>query len=542
MTGSSQQQTPARPMAALSVQVKIFLVIGITFIAVLAASMLLIASSERLLARDIGREKAHDLARSFFDGVNTMMITGSMEQEESLRTKFLSQEGVEDVGIVPSPTFFPQATAALDDLDRQALSGKVAVRVGADAEGRTITVAEPIIASANYLGTNCLTCHQVEQGTVLGVARARYSLAPLDRQFKHSLIVSGGVNLLLSVLGILVVILLLRRIVLARLRNMRDSMAQIEATSDLGTRLQVQAMDEVGHLAQGVNAMLDKFSTSLALVAATGQRVAEAAEHVSSVSRQTTQAASQQRSETDAARAIIGELQGLAANVGESAEATANTSVEADQRATQSMETTRQAIAGILALVENLQQAGEAIAHLDERSRNVSGVLEVIQGIAEQTNLLALNAAIEAARAGEAGRGFAVVADEVRNLASRSHKSARSIEEIVGQLQEEAQRTVAVMEEARGNAARYGNELEVAAGSLNNIVERVGNIRSLNTSMAQAISQQGSLTAEVTRRVATISEIADRTSDDAMQTQGVSEELVALARELNALVNRFKLN
>ncbi|MEW6678880.1 MAG: HAMP domain-containing methyl-accepting chemotaxis protein [Pseudomonadota bacterium] len=537
-----QADKTVRHTKTLSVQVKIFLAVVITFIVVLAMSMALIASSQRDLAREIGEAKAHDLARTFFDGVNTMMITGTLDQQEGLRTKFLSQTGVEDVRIVASATHFPNlAKGTLDELDQQAMNGKEVVQAEDGPQGRAITVALPIIAASNYLGTNCLSCHQVPEGTVLGVARARYSLGPLDAQFNQSLLLSGGVNLLLSLAGIGVVVYLLRHIVLARLRGMRDTMAQIEANSDLGARLAVRADDEVDQLARGINHMLDNFRSSLAQVAATGHRVAEVAERVSAVSHQTTTAAALQRDETDAARSLIDELQHLAGDVGQSAEATAQTSVEADQRATESMETTRQAIKGILALVEDLKKASEAIAHLDERSRNVSGVLEVIQGIAEQTNLLALNAAIEAARAGEAGRGFAVVADEVRNLASRSHTSARSIEEIVSQLQDEARRTVDTMDLARSNAEHYTTDLEAAASSLNNIVERVGNIRSLNTNMAKAVNQQGQLTQEVNQRVGTISGIADRTSNDALETQAVSEELVSLSHELNTLVNRFKL-
>jgi len=526
----------------MSVQLKIFLAIVATFIAVLAASMALIAHNQHSLALEVGKEKAHDLARSYFDGVNTMMITGTLDQQAGLTTKFLSQTGVEDVRIVPAPNHFPNlAKGTLDDIDQAALQGKDVIREGRNDQGRTLTLAQPIFASTNYLGTNCLSCHQVPEGTVMGVVRVRYALAPLDAQFNQSLLLSGGVNLLLSVAGIVVVILLVRRIVLARLQGMRDTMGQIEAQSDLGARLHVQGQDEVDQLAHGINAMLDKFRDSLAQVASTGRQVAQAAEQVSSVSRQTTQAAGVQRDETDATRSLIDELQGLAQDVAQSAEATAQTSVEADQKAIQSMETTRQAIAGILKLVDDLGQASEAIAQLDARSRNVSGVLEVIQGIAEQTNLLALNAAIEAARAGEAGRGFAVVADEVRNLASRSHTSAQSIGEIVGQLQTEARRSVEIMDQARGNAARYSADLEGAASSMDNIVERVGNIRSLNTNMAASISRQGHLTQDVNRRVATISASADRTAGDAQATQGVSESLVALSHQLNALVNRFRL-
>jgi methyl-accepting chemotaxis protein len=515
----------------------------ITFIVVQIASMLLIAYNQQNLSVQVGTEKAADLAKSYFDGVNTMMLTGAMDQKESLREKFLAQPAVQDVRIVRAQGVFSGQTADVtDELDQRALKGETAVRIDRDDKGRVIKMASPIVATANYQGTNCLGCHQVPEGNVVGVVHVQYSLGPLDSEFNHSLLVDGAIGMALSLLGITVVILLLRRIVIAPLLNMRHTMLAIEARSDLSARLNVQSTDEIGHLANTFNAMLEKFRISLGLVADTGRRLSQASEEVTSVSNQTSQAASQQRNETDTTRELIGNLKSLADEVGHSASETANSSVEADQQAVQSTSKTREAITGILQLVRDLEQAAEAIKRLDERSQNVSSVLDVIQGIAEQTNLLALNAAIEAARAGEAGRGFAVVADEVRNLASRSQDSVSSIEEIVAQLQLEARQAVDAMNGARDGAERYGRDLEGAAASLDSIVSRVANIRNLNTRMAEAIAQQGGLTEDVTRRVQTISEIADRTSNDAQRTNGVSEQMVALAHELNQLVNRFKLD
>ncbi|MBP9914644.1 MAG: chemotaxis protein, partial [Thiobacillaceae bacterium] len=187
------------------------------------------------------------------------------------------------------------------------------------------------------------------------------------------------------------------------------------------------------------------------------------------------------------------------------------------------------------------QQAAQVIEELDQRSQDVSNVLDVIKGIAEQTNLLALNAAIEAARAGEMGRGFAVVADEVRKLANLSHQSTQNIEGIVAQLRQEAHRAVQVMNQARDTAAQHSHQLEDAVGGLDHIVEKVADIRELNARMADAVRTQGELTESVGRRVLDISQVAGRTASEAVETRGVSEELVALAREMNELLGRFKL-
>jgi methyl-accepting chemotaxis protein len=255
----------------------------------------------------------------------------------------------------------------------------------------------------------------------------------------------------------------------------------------------------------------------------------------------TAEAAGKQLRESEATGQSIDDLKNIASEVGTSAARTAEASVEAERDASQSTQATRDAITGILSLVGEIQQAAQVIEELDQRSQDVSNVLDVIKGIAEQTNLLALNAAIEAARAGEMGRGFAVVADEVRKLATLSHQSTQNIEGIVAQLRQEARRAVDVMQRARDTAAQHSHQLEDSVGGLDHIVERVGDIRELNARMAQSVKQQCDLTRSVGQRVGNISEVAGRTASDAVETRAVSEELGALAREMNELVSRFKL-
>jgi methyl-accepting chemotaxis protein len=533
------------PRAARSVQAKIVLTITLTLLVVLAVSVFLTARGERALAMEIATGKALDAGRSFFDGVNTMMLTGTMDQVDNLRGKLMAGGELREVLIVNAPGKIPglsKETPPKDELDQRAIQGAEVRVQGSDDAGRTVTVLTPIRASSNYLGTNCLSCHQVPEGTVVGAVRVTYSLAGLDGQIQDNLIFNSLANLVLYALGIGLVLLLLRKIVVSPLLAMRGDMQQIERDSDLGRRLAIHGDDEVGGLAQSINSMLDKFRVSLTQVAETSQRLTGAAEHIANSSAETTLAAGRQRSETDQAVSNMGDLQALALDVGGSANETANASVAADRDAAQSTTATREAIGGILGLVREIDQAAGTIEKLDERSGNVSNVLDVIRGIAEQTNLLALNAAIEAARAGEAGRGFAVVADEVRKLATLSQDSTRSIEDIVRQLQLEAKDAVRVMGHARDSASQHGRQLEQAASSLDQIVARVADIRELNTRMAEAVQRQNDLTESVNTRIRAVSEIADRTAEQATQTRGVSGDLVSLARELGALVSRFRLS
>jgi methyl-accepting chemotaxis protein len=533
------------PREHLSVQAKIVIAITLIFIAALAASTLLTARNGRLLAVEVGMEKARDVAQSYFDGVNTMMLTGTMDQRENLRKKFLATPGVRAIHIAHAPGKLAGVSSKEskpgDVLEERGVKGETVMESGEDANGRFVTVVKPLTASANYLGTNCLGCHQHVEGTVLGAVRVTYSLDELDREFKQSLLMVAGLNLLLSVVGIALVIALLRRIVVTPLIGMRHAMHEIEVNSDLGRRLEIDRKDEVGVLAQAINGMLDKFSGSLGLVSETTGRLTIAADRVAAVSELTAEAAGKQLRESEATSQSIDNLRTITSEVGGSAARTAEASVEAEKEAGQSTQTTRQAITGILSLVGEIQQAAQVIEELDRRSQDVSNVLDVIKGIAEQTNLLALNAAIEAARAGEMGRGFAVVADEVRKLATLSHQSTQNIEGIVAQLRQEAQRDVQVMNAARDTAAQHSHKLEDAVSGLDHIVGKVADIRELNSQMAHAVKSQGDLTESVGQRVSTISEVAGLTASEAVETRGVSEELVALAREMNELLSRFKL-
>ncbi len=529
-----------------SIQFRIILALAVTFLSVLTVSTLSTARNEHALATRIGEDKARDLAQSYFDGLNTLMLTGTMDQHEGLRAKFLALPGVREARVVHAPQVLDDvsthAAPPRDALDARAIKGEQIAVVEPEAEGRRIVFLMPLRASENYLGTNCLSCHQVTPGTLLGAVRVDYSLAELDGEMRDNLLTVGTINAALSLLGIAVVFGLLRRMVIGPLLRMRDTMRQIERDSDLGRRLALPPRDEVGALATAIDAMLDRFATSIGLVRSTSHRLGGAAEQVATVAVATAEAAHAQLRETEATAESLTHLKSFAAEAATGAANTAQASVAADQEAGNNTRVTREAIGGILALVEEIRGAVEVIEALDQRSQEVSNVLEIIKGIAEQTNLLALNAAIEAARAGEMGRGFAVVADEVRKLANLSHESTRSIESIVTQLRNEARNAVQTMEHARDSAVEHSRRLEDAVVGLDRIVARVAEIRAFNVRMAESVRTQENLTDSVDQNLASIGRIAQRTASEAEQTRGVSEELVVLARTMNEAVNRFRVD
>jgi methyl-accepting chemotaxis protein len=529
-----------------SIQLKTLLTLGLIFFCILVISSYLSIRSQHQLVAETGMDKAEVLGRSYFDGINTMMLTGTLDQKETLHKKMLGDASLLELRLIQVPGTIaatpPAESMAKDALDKRALAGEKVIHFDTTDGQRRVTVINPIKTSANYLGTNCLSCHQTAEGTVVGAVRVTYSLAELDARHRSGFVLSLGINIGLFAIGAMAIFLLLRYMVIRPLIGMRHAMHNIEQNSDLARRLEVTSQDEVGALAGSINSMLETFRSSLSKVTETAHHVSHASEQIASVAESTAQAASDQRTETDQTAHFIENLRGLAEGVGTSAVQAADTSVTAEQEAAQGTAMTREAIDGILGIVKEIVDTTNVIERLDQRSRNVSSVLDVIRDIAGQTNLLALNAAIEAARAGEAGRGFAVVADEVRKLATRSEESTRSIEEIVSQLQVEARQAVEAMQHARGIAEEHSQHLEQTVANLDAIVRRVGQIRDLNSRMSETIGQQCLLTSSSTQKVMNISNIADRTAREAQETRGVSEKLVQQARELNALVDRFRLD
>ncbi|MCF7202402.1 methyl-accepting chemotaxis protein [Pseudomonas sp. JM10B5a] len=532
----------------MSVQTKINLALLVVLVLIMSASLLIAADAEKKLVLQVVEQQTKDAADSYFDSINTMMLTGTMAQREVLRNKLLARPGVMDARIIRGepvaktfgPGFAYQAPA--DALDRAALAGEAIIKVTEQTDGRRVlTVINPIVAQHDYRGTNCLGCHQVPENSVMGAVRIAYDLDALDQRVDRNIQILAGIQLVLLLAGVAVMIYTVRRVIISRINAMRHTMEAMTRDEDLSRSVAVGAHDEIGAMGQAFNRMIGKFRGSLEAVATVTHQLTDVSDRVSHVAEKTLGAVIEQRSETDMVASAMNEMSATVQEVARNANQTATASNGADHESRAGVRVAGEALDGIDTLIKDIEKAAEVVRQLESDSASIDNVVGVIKGIAEQTNLLALNAAIEAARAGEQGRGFAVVADEVRTLASRTQKSTEEIQHMIEQLQQGVGNAVQAMVAAQARA-RSGSECVArAAQSLGAIAGEVGTINEMNTQIATAAEQQSAVAEEINRNITTISRIADTTSADATQTSQISEELVQLAAELNRLVGQFRL-
>ncbi len=326
--------------------------------------------------------------------------------------------------------------------------------------------------------------------------------------------------------------LLCKQILLRRLRRISD-VAHAISNRDISHECTIRSDDLVGEIISSFNLMTSNLRGMIKEIGASATQLGDRSKQLATVCDAGMESASRQTAETDHVARTINELSDTVQQIAESASENASLTEDADSKAREGALIATEAIGSISTLSISINHASQVISELEEKNDSIGSVLDVIRNIAEQTNLLALNAAIEAARAGEQGRGFAVVADEVRTLATRTQQSTGEIAAIISELQQGSGDAVQAMEGARSQAESTEMKFEHTAELLAEISGDIRSISERNRSFAETASFQHSMVNDVNRHVQSI-------NADSSQMSAGSEQIVSLTRDLNTQAGKLK--
>ena len=352
-------------------------------------------------------------------------------------------------------------------------------------------------------------------------------------------------TLILSLVAIATIILISASIIMMIIKNintMLDSLKDIASgEGDLTKRITQSSQDEIGDLVHWFNQFMNKLHESINEVVKSIQPLARVSTDLGDMTNKTSQITDEQSKATDEVTRYVDDMFSSVQNVAQNASSAAEAAREADSEAKAGRGVVTQSVESINDLAGEVERAAEVIGKLEADTENVGTILDVIKGIAEQTNLLALNAAIEAARAGEQGRGFAVVADEVRTLASRTQDSTQEIQRVIEELQAAARSAAEVMSHSQDQAKMSVDQAAKTDASLATITEKVESITRMNTEIASATGEQEKVSNSIKTNVDGIRTNANAAVKNVQEVEAASESLLEISKNLRKITGQFKV-
>ena len=361
----------------------------------------------------------------------------------------------------------------------------------------------------------------------------------MESQYKNAVSTLVAISIVITILAVVVGWIITRSIT-GPVRDTVD-IANKVASGDLTVRISSDRSDELGQLQAAFGTMVTNLRELVREINAGATGIASSSEELSAVTNQTSEGVTEQQSQTDQVATAMTEMVATVSEVAKSAEAAFEAANQASEKSGHGEKAVRETLAFVTDLNTQSASVTKQLSGLQAETNNIGTVLDVIKSVAEQTNLLALNAAIEAARAGEQGRGFAVVADEVRSLAKRTQSSATEIESLISNLVASAEASVASMEVGSKLAEQTLGRAETAGKAIQEMAEAVEEIRQYNSQIATAAEEQTSVAEDINQNITQIRDLGDQSAASTEQVSSASEELARLAEGLSGQITRFRI-
>ncbi len=428
--------------------------------------------------------------------------------------------------------------------------GKTPLVDGSDQSARADAIEKiyPVESKGKVIGRIAvgISKQELQQFEQEGKAQVEKLTADIDaeraqvsRDVAIANLTSGLITLALLVA---VIMFLFRRLVIKPLRDGRAVMEELSSgNGDLTMKLPVKNADEISSMLESINTFTDKLRTLVQDIVGSTETLTGSAGNLTTMMQESQARIDHQQQETRAVATAVHEMAATVHEVARNTATAAESAQKANDAAGKGHQTTQQAVSDINGLVGRIEQTATVINRLNEDAEQVGTVLEVIRGIAEQTNLLALNAAIEAARAGEQGRGFAVVADEVRTLAGKTQQSTEEIREIIEKLQGGSVTAVEAMTAAQESGQQGANQVHQVASALNEITQLVQQINDMNTQIASAAEEQSAVAEEINNNITRLNHLGEESAESAGASARSGMELAELAQHLHQVAGVFKV-
>lgn len=492
-----------------------------------------------------------DMNYWYFQGALTLLIE-SVETGRELQAELMDQLADLEAMDPANASVFEQVRKELETYNLYAermfqmyesnsVSMGASMAQGAKDQSDKVSVLLDQLRS-EYVGNQTASMQQVVTDAA-NVSSASEQVAVGGQQIRtqvgSAVSLTIGATFVVLVIGALMGLYFLRGLLIP-IRNLTSVIQNIESTNNVSLRTNYARHDELGRIAGAFDSMMSKFQGTIERMSQTAQELSEISSSARNGSSELTNSVRAQQEETDMVATATTEMSASALNIKQNTDSASELAADARMTTNVGRETMTLSVANLEQLTERVSKAAEVIDFLSRNTEEIGSVLDVIRGISEQTNLLALNAAIEAARAGEQGRGFAVVADEVRNLASRTNQSTVEIQDTVTKLQEGARSAVDQIEQSKLSSQENMEKIREAAEAMADIAKAVEQINDLNGQIAQASGEQSEVAGSIDESISRISAQVNDLSENAGRREKAAAQLYNIGNEMKQLVDSFK--